>query len=114
MQNAQATSHAHTGIPDPCNPVRRREPGFADAPRQICPPRSGLSSMMPTRRRFSVAHAAAAIPAGPPPMTSTSKRSEGSLVMGAYLHARLANDLASSRMGVVVDYGATLEADSHS
>src|SRR4029077_11663105 len=41
-------------------------------PRQICPPANGLSSTTPTRAPDSAAAHAAAIPAGPPPTTSTS------------------------------------------
>ena len=40
--------------------------------RQICPPTRGLSSTKPTRTPHSAAPAAAAMPAGPPPIISTS------------------------------------------
>src|SRR6058998_2236368 len=48
-------------------------PGLACSPRQIWPPSAGLSSTMATWRPLRAAHVAAAMPAGPPPTTRTSK-----------------------------------------
>src|SRR5258708_4886816 len=86
---------------------------FADSPRQICPPRAGLSSTMPTRNPHLAADTAAAIPAGPPPVTSTSKCFFTTLFTRNYFHSRGAQNLTASTMMSVVDDDSAFITNSH-
>jgi hypothetical protein len=68
---------------------------------------------MATRLPDWAAETAAAIPAGPPPTTSTSNfRFE--LTIGLDVHSRHAQDLAASAMRDPVDLGAAFKTNSHS
>lgn len=97
-------------------PNHLRASGFSawccDWPRQIWPPSRGLLSSTPTRAPLSAAEQAAAIPAGPAPMTRTSKL-RGSLFISANVHSRNTQNLTSARMAPMVHGSATLEANAH-
>ena len=73
-----------------------------------------LSSTMPTCAPHSDARTAAAIPAGPAPITSTSKGCSELLFIRFHFHARFAKDLATPAVRSSIDRHAALEADSHS
>ena len=86
-------------------------------PRQICPPAAGLSSTTPTRAPDSLAAQAAAIPAGPAPITSTSNVEScprAPSVVRPHNHAVDANNLATSRVCFAVNCHAALKTNSHS
>src|ERR1035437_10723656 len=57
------------------------------------------------------------MPAGPPPITKTSKWCRASLfidsLLGRYFHALLAQHLTTPNMRIPVDRHATLKADFH-
>lgn len=89
------------------------DPELADSPRQICPPRAGLSSTTPTRTPICTADVAAAIPAGPPPTINTSNCSLF-LLISSYLHACHAQHLTTSAMQYSVYFRTAFKADSHS
>src|SRR5438552_122974 len=79
----------------------------------ICPPAFALSSPTPTRAPHSAALTAAAMPAGPPPITSTSKRSCESLLIGFHVHPWFTDNLATSAMPSSIDRNAAFETDPH-
>src|SRR5579871_2600716 len=82
--------------------------------RQICPPGFGLSSINMTSRADSAAVTAAAIPAGPPPMTATSTLVAEALLIATNLHSFTARRLATALMRFSVDGHATLKTRAHS
>src|SRR5689334_4626511 len=84
--------------------------GFASSPRQICPPKAGLSSTSSTLAPLSAALVAAARPAGPPPTTTMSQLC---LFIGIDLHTRPARHLATLDMTHAVNGDPALKANSH-
>src|SRR5579862_850929 len=85
----------------------------AGPPRQIWPPERGLSSSSATRAPDSEALTAAASPAGPAPMTATSKTGMAELFIRADFHSVFANDLTTLHVRFAVDRDAAFEADAH-
>src|SRR5207245_249753 len=85
-----------------CIQADASESDLGCSPRQICPPNVKLSSTTPTRAPYSEAETAAAIPAGPPPTTSTSKCFRR-LDISSYFHPGLAHDLATTAMRDSID-----------
>src|ERR1700760_996158 len=81
--------------------------------RQICPPTVGLSSIKTTSRADSAAVTAAAIPAGPPPMTATSTLVDEALLIAANLHSFATRNLAAALVRVSVDGDAAFETRPH-
>src|SRR6266404_1868763 len=80
-------------------------------PRQIWPPSHGVSSTSATRRPLSAAVQAAASPAGPAPMTTTSKSARSAI--GLYLHAFLAQRQATAAVLLAINCHTTFHADPH-
>src|SRR5215471_3316482 len=68
---------------------------------------------MPTRSPHFAAEAAAAMPAGPAPTTSTSKSRLPLLDIGPDIHAGLAQHLTTPTMPRAVDDDAALETNAH-
>src|SRR6185437_1296872 len=87
-----------------------RSDGFASSPRQICPPSAGLSSTRRTLAPHSAALTAAAMPAGPPPITTMSQLC---LFIDVDLHSLPAQHLAALHVMHAVHRDSTLEANSH-
>src|SRR5579883_2485326 len=88
-------------------------PDASDAPRQICPPNSGLSSMIAVEIPDSAADTAAAKPAGPAPTTTSSNSRVTRLRTSAHLHAGTAKDLTTFAMGNTINRQPAFKADAH-
>src|SRR5262245_41656478 len=80
---------------------------------QICPPGFGLSSIKTTSHPDSAAVTAAAMPAGPPPMTATSTFPAALPLIATDLHSFTAKGLTTPLMWLAINIPAAFKTRAH-